>query len=178
MKLEGKPLAAVTITATATILTQPETEHVHITVVRRRNRWLAQTPPQPAPTLTTPTPPQLTGIPPKAQTDERWLTAVGFLQAWLQAADTSRWTTTRYTPTPPAHTYTNIQITTGSTPTQAPNTPDTQIFAIQYTATRTIETNTPNPNPRSYRIWLALQKDPTGRWAVTQITHRPPPPTT
>ena len=159
-------------------------ELVDITTVRSPVGWDVSMPPQPSPGPPEGRPsPVYDSIQPGAEGDERWQTAIGFLDAWLTGAATGRWTLTTYAPDPPAAAFVEWRPVGGSTPIAAPGSEGSiQVFAVDFeavTASRQ-ETHTAGDLDGNllwlrYRAWLALELDQTGRWAVSRVSHRPPP---
>lgn len=105
-----------------------------------------------------------------AEGDERWITAAGFLGAWLTGHPTDRWTNVNYTPPPPGAVY-EYEITGTASPRPVPNTP-LIVVPVEYTA-RPRGTGHP---PRLYRLYLGLAQDNAGRWVVATLGDLPPPP--
>ncbi|MYA40997.1 MAG: hypothetical protein F4Z31_04510 [Gemmatimonadetes bacterium] len=161
-------------------------EFVDTTVSRSPEGWDVAMPPQPSPGPPEGRPsPVYDQVPPGAQTDDRWLTAVGFLEAWLGDESTSRWTLTTYRPEPPAELFAEWRVVGGSAPVSAPGSQGAvQVFALDFegvTAHRHELAASGDVDSiggevaRPYRVWLSLMLDQTGRWAVSQVSHRPPP---
>ncbi|MXX52494.1 MAG: hypothetical protein F4Z35_00605 [Dehalococcoidia bacterium] len=135
------------------------------------NGWVVPHPPRPTEGLAASSWWPLDDPPSAAATDGRWQTAVGFLDAWLTGGDTSRWAATEYRPPALATYYPDWRIT-GADPEFVPvpgTDPPVSVVTIEY------EAATPGTDTaRTWRVYLAVAQDATGRWTVTAVTHGPP----
>lgn len=161
-------------------------EFVDTTASRSPEGWDVAMPPRPSPGPPEGRPSAVYDqVPPGAQGDERWQTAVGFLEAWLADDSTSRWTLTTYRPEPPAELFAEWRVVGGSPPIPAPGSQGAvQVFAVDFEGVTAHRLDLGvagdadligGEAARPYRVWLALMLDQTGRWAVAQVSHRPPP---
>ncbi len=132
--------------------------------------WNAPYPPRPAAPGEGNGRETLSAPPAAAEEDERWITAAGFIDAWLTGQPTDRWTLVDYTPPQPGDVY-EYEITGTDSPRPVPDTP-LIVVTVEYAA-RPRGADHP---PRPYRLYLGLAQDNAGRWVVAALGDLPPPP--
>ena len=143
---------------------------VQVLVEQTPNGWVVPHPPRPAELPPSSSWWPLDDPPSAAATDGRWQTATGFLEAWLEGGDTSRWVATSYHPPALAAVYPDWEITgAGAEFLQVPGS-ETYVVAIEYSAS-----TAGGGGPHTWRVYLAVAQDAAGRWAVTGVAHGPPP---
>lgn len=143
-------------------------EHVAVTVVNTRAGWQAPWPPTPI----SATKPVEVGVfedvPQGADADERWQTAMGFLEAWLAGDDTWRWAAAGFDPDPPSVAYSSWAVTGAGQPVPVPG-------AMIAVLPIDVEASANGGPARQYRFWVAVAADSDGQIGVTALANRPPP---
>ena len=91
----------------------------------------------------------------------------GFLDAWLAHEPTERWTAVGFDAPSLSVVYYNWEFTGVGGPAAVPGT-GIEVVPVDYEATA-------NGATRTYRAFVAVVADPTGRWTVNAVCHRPPP---
>lgn len=142
-------------------------EHVTVTAVRAPDGWVVIAPPSP----TTAEPETAwPGLSAEnlvlARDDQRWRVAKGFLAAWLARQPTERWTAVGYDAPVLSVRYDSWEVTGLGMPLEVPGT-SIEVVPVDFEA-RTDDTT------RTYRVYLAVVEDSTGRWTVNAVGHRPP----
>ena len=142
-------------------------EHVAVTSVRTERGWTVPAPPSPAAALPDP---KWAGLPAgnlvAARDDPRWLVTQGFLDAWLAAESTERWTAVDFEAPPLSVTYDSWELTGLGTP-QAVTGTSIEVIPVDFEATSAGAT-------RDYRVFVAVVADPTNRLTVNAVGHRSP----
>ena len=145
-------------------------EHVTVTAQRNAHGWDVPAPPSPAPA---PGGPDWAMLPveklAKASDDPRWDVTRGFLDAWLAQQSTERWTAVGFDAPSLSVTYDNWEYTGVGGPSAVPGT-GIEVVPVDFEAT----TNGTNGATRTYRAFVAVVADPTGRWTVNAVGHRRP----
>lgn len=145
-------------------------EHVAATVVRTPQGWQMPWPPTAVAAPPTADIETFGAIPPAAAGDERWQTAVGFLEAWLAGDDPWRWTHAGFRPDPPAVAYSEWSITGAGQPLAVADAP-IAVLPIDVSAVAGDGVS------RQYRYWVAVRAGSDGQFGVAALAHRPPPET-
>lgn len=145
-------------------------EHVAATVVHTPRGWQVPWPPTGAAAPQTVDFETFATIPPAAAGDERWQTAVGFLEAWLAGDDPWRWTHAGFRPDPPSVAYGEWAITGAGQPLAVADAP-IAVLPIDVSAAGGDGVS------RQYRYWVAVRAGADGQLGVAALAHRPPPET-
>ena len=142
-------------------------EHVTVTAQRSADGWAVPAPPSPTPA---PGGPDWAMLPveklAEARDDPRWDVTRGFLDAWLAHESTERWTAVGFDAPSLSVTYDSWEFTGVGGPAAVPAT-GIEVVPVDFEATG-------NGATRSYRAFVAVVADPTGRWTVNAVGHRPP----
>ena len=142
-------------------------EHVTVTAQRSAHGWGVPAPPVPAPA---PGGPDWGMLPveklAEARDDPRWDVTRGFLDAWLARESTERWTAVGFDAPSLSVVYDNWEYTGVGEPAAVPGT-GIKVVPVDFEATADGVT-------RSYRAFVAVVADPTGRWTVNAVGHRRP----
>jgi len=107
-------------------------------------------------------------VPREAGEDERWQTAMGFLEAWLAGEDTWRWAAAGFDPDPPSVVYSSWAVTGAGQPMPVPG-------ALIAVLPIDVEASVDGGPMRQYRFWVAVAADADGQIGVTALANRPPP---
>ena len=143
-------------------------EHVTVTAVRAPDGWAVIAPPSPATAEPETVWPNLSAENlALARDDQRWRVAEGFLAAWLTGEPTERWTAVGYDAPVLSVRYHNWQVTGLGMPMEVAGT-SIEVVPVDYEATTGNTT-------RTYRAYVAVVEDSTGRWTINAVGHRPPP---
>ena len=102
----------------------------------------------------------------EARDDPRWDVTRGFLDAWLAQQSTERWTAVAFDAPSLSVVYDSWKFTGVGGPAAVPGT-GIEVVPVDFEATADGAT-------RSYRAFVAVVADPTGRWTVNAVGHRHP----
>ena len=102
----------------------------------------------------------------EARDDPRWDVTRGFLDAWLARESTERWTAVGFDAPSLSVGYDNWEFTGVGGPAPVPDT-GIEVVPVDFEATA-------NGGTRTYRAFVAVVADPTGRWTVNAVGHRRP----
>lgn len=142
-------------------------EHVTVTAVRALDGWAVIAPPSPATAEPETNWPGLSAENlTLARDDPRWRVAKGFLSAWLAREPTERWTAVGYDAPVLSVRYDHWEVTGLGTPLEVPGT-SIEVVPVDLEATT-------GDTTRTYRTYLAVVRDSTGRWTINAVGHRPP----
>ena len=102
----------------------------------------------------------------EARDDPRWDVTSGFLDAWLAREPTERWTAVGFDAPSLSVEYDSWEFTGVGGPAAVPGT-GIEVVPADFEATA-------NSTTRSYRAFVAVVADSTGRWTVNAVGHRRP----
>lgn len=142
-------------------------EHVTVTAVRSPAGWTVIAPPAPATAeVETEWPDLAAENLVLAREDQRWKVAEGFLDAWLTGEPTERWTAVGYDAPALSVRYDSWEATGLGAALKVPGR-SVEVVPVDFEATAAGTT-------RSYRAFVGVVADATGRWTVNAVGHRPP----